>query len=245
MLQVATVCLWHRRQLEERCLHCQRKQSVIPARIQLGCCTQCMTWLGIASDSEAENEVDEETLDWQQWAVNIIGELRKASIASGIFPWERLANGLALCSEIVGSSKQLAALAGISKQLLSSWQNRKQLPSFERMLELCYVLDISPLLLMTNNLPALKEVLQARETHRQPRTKHFPPHPVNREQALTLIQSVLDGRRPLWNLSENLERVIESRQKERNPNTAAKEQLAWPEPNRGKSVMTCGSACVP
>lgn len=48
MLQVATVCLWHRRQLEERCLHCQRKQSVIPARIQPGCCTQCMTWLGIS-----------------------------------------------------------------------------------------------------------------------------------------------------------------------------------------------------
>jgi transcriptional regulator with XRE-family HTH domain len=194
MLQVVTVCLRHRRQLEERCLHCQRKQSVIPARIQPGCCTQCMTWLGISSGSEAENEADEKTLDWQQWVLNIIGELRKASTTSGILPWEQLANGLALCSEIVGNSKQLAALAGISKQLLSSWQNRKQMPSFERMLELCYVLDISPLLLMTNNLPALKEVLQARETHRQPQTKHFPPHPVNREQALALIQAVLDGR---------------------------------------------------
>jgi transcriptional regulator with XRE-family HTH domain len=125
---------------------------------------------------------------------SIIGELCKASATSGTFPWEQLANGLILCSEIVGSSKQLASLVGISKQLLSSWQNRKQMPSFGRMLELCYVLDISPLLLMSNNQEALKEAVQAGETHRQPRSKHLSPHPVNREQALALIQKVLDGR---------------------------------------------------
>jgi len=152
-----------------------------------------MTWLGTASSSETQNEVDAETLDWQQWVVNIIGELRKASAIYGDLAWEQLANGLAHCSEIVGNSKQLASLVGISKQLLSSWQNRKQMPSFGRILELCYVLDISPLLLMTNNLEALKEALQAKEIHRHPRSKHLPPHPVKREQALALIRAVLDG----------------------------------------------------
>jgi len=194
MLQVVTACLRHRRQLEERCLHCQRKQSVFPARIQPGCCTQCMAWLGISSGSKAENEVDEETLDWQQWVVNIIGELRKASSTSGILPWEQLANGLARCSEIVGSSKQLASLAGISPPSLSSWQNHKHMPSFERILELCYILGISPLLLMTNNLEALNEALQEKEIKRQPRPKHLPSHPVNREHALELIRAVLNGR---------------------------------------------------
>jgi len=126
--------------------------------------------------------------------LSIIGELRKASATSGTFPWEQLANGLILCSEIVGSSKQLASIVGISKQLLSSWQNRKQMPSFERMLELCYVLDISPLLLMTNNLEALKEALHAREIHRHPQPRHLSLHSVDREQALALIQAVLDGR---------------------------------------------------
>ena len=194
MLQVVTVCLQHRKQLEERCPHCQRKQSVIPARIQPGCCTQCMTWLGITSSSGTQHEVDAETLDWQQWVVNIIGELRKANIVSGDLLWEQLANGLTLCSQIVGSARQLASLAGISIQLLWSWQYRRQVPSFERMLELCYALDISPLLLMANNLEALNEALQARETHRQSSSKQLPPHPVNREQALALIQAVLDGR---------------------------------------------------
>jgi transcriptional regulator with XRE-family HTH domain len=120
-------------------------------------------------------------------------ELRKASATSGLLPWEQLANGLVICSEFVGSSKQLASLVGISKQLLSSWQNSKQSPSFERILEFCYVLNISPLLLITDDKSALKEALYARKIHRQPRPKHLPPHPVNREQALALIQAVLDG----------------------------------------------------
>lgn len=153
-----------------------------------------MNWLGISSDSETENEIDEETLDWQEWVVNTIEELRQTSTASGSLSWEQLANGLVLCSEIVGSSRRLASLVGISKQLLSSWQNGKQTPSLERMLEFCYVLDISPLLLITDNKEALKEALNTGEIHRLPRQKHFSPQPVNREQASALIQAVLDGR---------------------------------------------------
>lgn len=153
-----------------------------------------MNWLGISLDSESENEVDEETLEWQKWVLKTIEELRKASATSGILPWEQIANGLVHCSEIVGSSKQLASLAGISKQLLSSWQNGKQTPSFERMLEFCYVLDISLLQLITDDKSTLKAALQTREIYRQPRPKHLSPHPVNRERALALIQAVLGGR---------------------------------------------------
>jgi transcriptional regulator with XRE-family HTH domain len=194
MLQVVTICLRHRRHLEQQCLDCHRKQSVIPASIQLGCCTQCMNWQGIAANVEAENAIDEETLDWQQWVVNTIGKLCKVSTTSGSLHWEQLGNGLVLCSEIVGSSKQLASLVGISKQLLSSWQSGKQTPSFERMLEFCYILDISPLLLISNNKEALKNVFHERVTHRLPRAKHFSHQPVNREQARVLIYAVLDGR---------------------------------------------------
>jgi transcriptional regulator with XRE-family HTH domain len=153
-----------------------------------------MNWLGILSVTQEENEVDEVTLDWQQWVMNTLGKLRQASATSGILSWERLAKGLVHCTEIVGSSKELSSLAGISKQSLSSWQNGKQIPIFESFLEFCYVLDISPLLLIINNKEALKESLHAREIHRQPRPKHNSPKPVNRKQALTLIQAVLDGR---------------------------------------------------
>lgn len=194
MLQVMTVCLRHMRPMEERCPHCQKKQSVIAARMRPGCCTQCMTWLGIPSSPETENEVDEETREWQQWVLDVIGELRKAGTSTGCLPLEQLTNGLALCVEIVGSAKHLAQLAGIPKQLLSSWLNHKQIPSFERILELCYVLNITPLQLMTNSAEILKEILRKKEIHRQPRPRHVAPHQVNREQALALIRAVLDGR---------------------------------------------------
>src|SRR5262249_42011767 len=149
MLQTITVCLRHGRQLEEQCPYCQKKQSVIAARIQPACCTQCMTWLGMPSSSVTEDVVDKETRDWQHWVVGAVGELRQASTTSGFPPWEQLSNKLVLCAEIVGSAKQLASFAGIPKQLLSSWQNHKQTPSFERILEFCYVLNFSPLQLMT------------------------------------------------------------------------------------------------
>lgn len=194
MLQVVTVCLRHRRHLEERCQHCQKKQSVIAAKVRPGCCTQCMNWLGSPSNLVTENEIDDETCNWQEWVVDVIGELRKASTPSGFLPWEHLANGLVLCSAIMGSAQQLALQTGLSKQLLSSWRNYKQTPSFERVLELCYMLDVSPLLLMTNNPTDLKEALQAKEIHRQPRRKLLSPRQVNLEQALALIHAVLEER---------------------------------------------------
>jgi transcriptional regulator with XRE-family HTH domain len=194
MLQIMTVCLRHRRRLEVRCPNCRKKQSVIAARTQPGYCTQCMAWLGMPRSSGTETALDNGTYDWQQWVLDIIEELRKASAASSFLSWEQIPHGLILCSKIVGSTKQLASLAGIPKRLLSSWKNHKQMPSFERMLEFCYALDISPLQLMTAIQDDLNEALQSKERHRQPRPRHYAPHPVNREDALALIQAVLDGR---------------------------------------------------
>lgn len=194
MLQIVTVCLRHRRRLYVRCFHCQKKQSVIATRIRPGCCTQCMAWLGMPSDLRTEDEVNNETYDWQQWVLEIIEEFREASITCGSLPWEQLSKGLTLCSEIVGGTKQLATRTGSSKQLLSSWQHHKQTPSFERMLELCYVLDTSPLLLMTSNREALKDALLTSEGYRMPRNSDLSLRSVNREHALALIQAVLDGR---------------------------------------------------
>jgi hypothetical protein len=76
MLQIVTVCLRHRRRLHLRCFHCQKKQSVIASRIRPGYCTQCMAWLGIPSDLQIEDEVNDETCDWQQWVLAIIEEFR-------------------------------------------------------------------------------------------------------------------------------------------------------------------------
>lgn len=194
MLQAVTICTLHCRRLEERCPQCQKTQSVIGAAFRPGFCTQCVAWLGAPSSAEIDAALDHETRDWQQWVFGTVEELRTAAVASGMFPWKQLIVGLEACIEVNGDAKRLASLTGVPEQLLSKWRHRKQTPSFDSILELCYVLEISPVQLVNLDPLALKEALLARETHRQPRFRSVTLNSVNRARARELIQSVLDGR---------------------------------------------------
>ena len=157
-----------------------------------------MTWLGRSFSQTAEVEVDDQTLDWQQWVVSIVREMHKASASSGLCSWKQLSVGLEVCVEIIGSAKLLANLTGLPNPLLSKWRNNKQIPSFERMLELCYALDIFPLQMLSDDSAALsaalKETGQIGKRLQPPHAKSLSCHPVDRERALALIQAVLDGR---------------------------------------------------
>jgi transcriptional regulator with XRE-family HTH domain len=194
MLQVMTICPVHHRQLEEQCPHCEEKQSVIPTKEHQGYCTQCMNWLGTATDGVADDRIDEETLDWQLWVLHVIKELYLASTQTGVLPWERSSDGLAICVEAIGNVLQLAKQVNISDSLLSEWLKGKGIPSFKRLLERCYVLDVSLLQLITADPTTLNTVIQARSTHRSSRPRRPAPQPVNRERALQFIHAVLDGR---------------------------------------------------
>jgi transcriptional regulator with XRE-family HTH domain len=90
-----------------------------------------------------------------------IGELYEASVSSECLSWERILVGLAVCAKAAGSATQLARLTNMERGLISQWLSCKQTPSFKRTLELCYVLGISPLQLMTADSAALEEAVQA------------------------------------------------------------------------------------
>jgi hypothetical protein len=70
------------------------------------------------------------------------------------------------------------------------------MPSLESILMICYVLDLSPLQLMTSTSSTLEEALKARCASRLSRPKR--PASQSKLQANTLeyLQSVLDGREP-------------------------------------------------
>ena len=193
MLQVISVCPRHQIQLQDHCPYCRKTQSVIASKTLPGCCFQCAEYLGISAQLLQVRDIDDETLAWQQWVLRSIEELYAASASSGTLPWKALSNGLTVIAEIVGT-KPLTSVTGISKQLLSSWRNQKQRPSFKKILELCYVLNISPLQLMSNSPEELKRTLQSTEVYRRPSLRHATLRSVDRERALELIRAVLDGR---------------------------------------------------
>lgn len=183
MLQVVTIC--------------QKHQTVIASStLPIDHCTRCGTWLGTPSSVVADSEIDQDTIDWQKWVMGIIEELREASTTSGLLPWGDLRYGLAACRKILGGSKQLCQLVDVPDISLTRWITGKVMPSLENLLKLCYVLDLSPLQLMTNSSSTLEEALMAKSASRLPRPR-IPTHlPQEQEEAnnLEFIQAVLEGR---------------------------------------------------
>jgi hypothetical protein len=72
--RVVTMCLQHKRLLDERCPYCHKTQSALSAKIsQPGECTQCGIWLGTKADVESEPINDDEVI-WQQWVIYALEE---------------------------------------------------------------------------------------------------------------------------------------------------------------------------
>lgn len=194
MLQVVIICFRHKRRLEEQCPLCQQDQSVIANTTQLGFCTQCAAWLGGQSDVGEAESIDDETLAWQEWVLECIEELQHIGMFAGFLLWKRLFTGLEACVEARGGLSAFAELVDIHKDLLNVWLKNKVAPTFSRLLELCYVLGVSPLQLMVAEPVTLKDTLQSRKIFRPPRPRRPAHRRIDRDRALALISDVLDGR---------------------------------------------------
>ncbi|HEY6407985.1 MAG TPA: TniQ family protein, partial [Ktedonobacteraceae bacterium] len=202
MLQVVKICPRHKQWLEDHCPSCQKHQSAIGANMHLGHCTQCARWLGMQPGTRREKEISNEMLCWQEWVVSTVGELHQVSVFSGSLSWESFLEGLATCAKIVGNINRLAHVADVSYPVLSKWLSRTRAPSFEVMLQCCYVLGVSPLHLMADDPVLLRNVLDAREPRGKPLPKRSISAPVDSERALALIQAVLDGREQLLSVHQ-------------------------------------------
>ncbi len=194
-LQAVTVCLRHAQPLVEHCPACQKLQSAIASKRLLGCCTQCGTWLGNKREKEGSHVDDHDLLNWQGWVVSTVEELSLASRAFGSLPWSELSKGMTACVEAVGGCRAFGRLMKASKMVASSWLNKQRTPSFSYVLEMCYVLNVSPLQLMTVEPERLKKRLLAEAIYRQPPcTKHrLPASKGDVPFMQQFIQRVLDG----------------------------------------------------
>ena len=197
MLLVMRICPKHKRPLVDRCPHCQAKQTVIVSHfIHAGECTKCARWLGTAPDSSPALMLDDETVNWQQWVVHVLGELRAVNISSGLIDWEPFFTNLATAMKQRGSYSRLARLSGINREVLMRWTARTAVPSIEMLLQFCYVCDTTPLQLMLGQVIALEQAIRD-ERAMHPRQHRRTTHRLlDRKYCLELIQAMLDGREP-------------------------------------------------
>lgn len=194
MLQVVTVCPRHRCALVDRCPHCQQRQSVIATSTQPGYCTQCTRWLGARSSASKEQEITDEMFNWQTWVVRCIEELYLGSRAFGALPWTDIAQGLLTCREALGDGKSLTRLTNLPYSLFWLWSHGKQTPSFKRLLEFGYVLDVTPLQLLFSTADALREWICAQEAYRQAHPRPSARSPIDWERIGQYLQDILAGR---------------------------------------------------
>ena len=193
VLRAVTMCVEHRTWLMEQCPSCQQSQSAIAARASPGYCTQCGAWLGEQGSQVVE--VNAETLAWQTWVMEAVEELYLASLAFGPPPWQALPLGIAACVEAVGGTRQLGRLVQVPGVLFSAWQNRQRTPSLTYVLAVGYVLNLSPLQLMTVEPEQLRETLWAKMVYRSPPDfkSKMPNSQGERTSIQACLQSVLCG----------------------------------------------------
>jgi DNA-binding phage protein len=208
MLQVVTLCPRHKRRLIEQCPQCHKQQSVIATvKTRPGECTQCGFWLGTPSKTMNESEVDQETVAWQNWVMDVLEALHLTTLFSGPLPWATFFSHFASGMESKGAFSRLARLTGIKRGVLYRWMDGSDQPSFESMLYLCYICGVTPLEVMENHLAPLKQVLQSETAYHAPRSPRSLRKPINQERCRAHIQQVLDGREELLGVTQIAKRL--------------------------------------
>lgn len=193
-LQAVRMCLHHHCWLRERCPSCQKLQSALAAKGSPGYCSQCGAWLGEAL--RPDREATSEMLEWQRWVGDAAEELYRSSLAFGSLPWDALSGGIAAVTAAVGGTRAFGRLVNVPGVLFSSWQTRLRTPSLPYVLAVGYVLDLSPLQLMTMEPEQLKEKLYAHMVTRPPpRFKHRLPRSQGDIASIqAFLQAVLSGK---------------------------------------------------
>jgi hypothetical protein len=192
MLQEVTICPTHQTRLRAACPACGRHQSPLAARTPPGCCTQCASVLG-APLASVERETDDAVLAWQAWVLGTIEDLRRASVEGRSLPWDYLPDGIAACIAERGSARHLGRRVHASKQLFLSWRHGTRRPSFGYLLRACYVLNLSPLQLMSRGgqeVPVLRAAASSRQV---PLPQRRGPPPADLARIEAFLHAVLAG----------------------------------------------------
>jgi DNA-binding phage protein len=195
MLQVVTICPTHKKPLIERCPSCQGKQAVIVShKAQSGECTKCAVWLGTEGHHSLEQPLDDELMNWQEWVVSVLKELRTMSVSSGMFSWKTFFTSLAKAMEQQKGYSQLARLTGIDRRSLYQWVWSTVTPSLELILKFCYICGTTPIQITANQWAPLEQAIQADPASRPSPHERSPWQRVDVERCQNFIQAVLDGR---------------------------------------------------
>jgi hypothetical protein len=140
-----------------------------------------------------ERETDDAVLAWQAWVLSTIEDLRRASAEGRPLPWHHLPDGIAACIVERGSARHLGRRVHASKQLFLSWQQGTRRPSLGYLLRACYVLELSPLQLMSRGGWEVLVIRTAASSRQVPLPQRLGPPPADLARIEAFLHAVLAG----------------------------------------------------
>jgi transcriptional regulator with XRE-family HTH domain len=147
-------------------------------------------------------EIDATMASWQAWVFEALEELHihRLDLAENL-PWEQFFTHFFACLHTSGSYTTLSRLTGIDRPQLYDWMRGTHTPSFATLLEICYICQVTPWQVITNDIEPLVDTLQSgasSQSPRQPRTLGK----VDYEACLKKLQDVLEGREEMMSMRQ-------------------------------------------
>ncbi|PTC13415.1 TniQ family protein [Bacillus wiedmannii] len=171
-LEMVNTCSKHRCKLETECFLCHKKIPILHRKSQNGYCPYCNTRLG--AEANFNKCSDENNFDYKitLLAEKIIKHKEQIKISASKQQVIRNLNYLVdIYTE--GNMQEFARKLNLAKTTLWDWCNGKALPPLSRVLEICYLFDMSPVSFYIEDVSVNKETVvfnaecQTRETKKR------------------------------------------------------------------------------
>lgn len=157
-IQAVVLCPMHLIPLHFKCPdpNCQKEQLIPATKLRPGYCSHCSRWLGVLPKEEASSDkkiCNDNHIKWQNWVINVLGELLAAAPGLTILPErkviaETLSNFATLMNGDINTFVREIVTSTVS---MRNWMRGKMPPHLELLLRMCYYFKTSPLQFFTGS----------------------------------------------------------------------------------------------
>lgn len=155
-LEMVNTCSKHKCKLENECFLCHKRIPILHRKSQNGYCPYCNDWLG--RETKPSKHSDENDFDYKItfMAEQIIKHKEQIEISASK---QHIIRNLTHLVDIYteGNMQEFARNLNLAKTTLWDWCNGKVLPPLSRVLEICYLFNISPVSFYIEDISVNKE----------------------------------------------------------------------------------------
>lgn len=155
-LEMVNTCSKHRCKLETECFLCHKKIPILHRKSQNGYCPYCNAWLGTEVNFNRFSDKNDFDYKITLMAEQIIKNKEQIEISASK---QHIIRNLTHLVDIYteGNIQEFARKLNLAKTTLWDWCNGKVLPPLSRMLEICYLFNVSPVSFYIEDIRVNKE----------------------------------------------------------------------------------------